>query len=83
MHTRFFAFMQADAHITYNVYIVHCTCINVQYMSVTRRFTGDGCQKSNEKNQYSSLDRTNLMRDGLLEIDMVLSGLSVVSHVGF
>ena len=43
----------------------------------------DGCQKPNEKNQYSSLDRANLMRDGLLEIDMVLSGLSVVSHVGF
>ena len=46
-------------------------------------FAHDGCQKPNEKNPYSNLDRTNLMRDGFLEIDMVLSGLSVVSHVGF
>ena len=43
----------------------------------------DGCQKPNEKNQYSILDRAILMRDGFLEIDMVFSGLSVVSHVGF
>ena len=46
-------------------------------------FPIDGCQKPNEKNQYSILDRAILMRDGFLEIDMVFSGLSVVSHVGF
>ena len=46
-------------------------------------YSNDGCQKPNQKNPYSNLDRTNLMRDGFLEIDMVLSGLSVVSHVGF
>mgnify|MGYP000736606516 CR=1 FL=1 len=32
---------------------------------------------------YSRLDRTILMRDGFLEIDMVLSGFSVVSNVEF
>ena len=36
-----------------------------------------------KKNQYFNLDRTILMRDGFLEIDMVFSGLSVVSPVGF
>ena len=45
--------------------------------------TCDGCHKPTEEIQYSSLDRTILIRDGPLEIDMVLSGLSVVSHVGF
>ena len=37
----------------------------------------------NENFEYSRLDRTNLMRDGFVEIDMVLSGLSCVSDVGF
>ena len=32
---------------------------------------------------YSRLDRTILMRDGFLEIDMVLSGLWFMSDVGF
>ena len=36
-----------------------------------------------ENFEYSRLDRTILMRDGFVEIDMVLSGLSFVSDVGF
>ena len=43
----------------------------------------DGCQKPNESFEYSRLDGTILMRDSFLEIDMVLSGFSVVSNVGF
>ena len=43
----------------------------------------NGCQKPTEFFEYSRLDRVILMRDGFLEIDMVLSGLSVVSDVGF